>query len=228
MRTGTVTLAALAAISLGGCAIRDARIAMPSELAASAERLELRGMGGGTGGDFELAGARGRFNRSAERLALLDPLLVRHSGGGSFALAASAGGPELAGRCRYQERQVNAGPVAVTPGRFAYVCGFARGGVPIDAELVIEDPQSAFGTLHGRAERRGTLFFEGRRLAVRSIHRDAGGGLPAPTPLGYLFEADGEAVGAVDVNGTGKTLFAPREGPLREAVLAGGLALAIL
>jgi hypothetical protein len=222
------TLAALAAagLSLAGC-VREARIAMPAELAASTERLELRGLGGGTSGAFDLAGARGRFTRGAERLAILDPALVRHRGGSSFELAASPKAGALGGLCSYREGRVTIGPVSVTPRRLAYACDFARDGRPLAAGLVIEDPAGAFGTLHGRSERIGTLWFEGREIGVRSIHRDAGGGLPVPHALGYMFEAEGREIGAVDLNGTNKTIFAPRSGPDREAVIAGAVALSI-
>ena len=219
-------LAAAAGLSLGAC-VREAEIAVPSDFAATTERLELRGMGGGTRGGFRLAGTPGTFTRSAERLGLFDPLLVRRSGGGAFSLAASELGPELSGRCRYREREVNAGPVSVTPGRLVYACRFSRGGEPLAAELVLEDPASAFGTLHGRAERVGRLHLDGREIGIRSLHRDRGGGLPAPTALGYMFDEDGRDVGAIDVNGGNKTLFLPRDPALREAVLAASLALAV-
>ncbi len=55
----------------------------------------------------------------------------------------------------------------------------------------------------------------------------AGDRVPAGTPLGYAFHLDGRQIGAVDLNGTDKTIYAPRAGPEREAVLAAGLALSI-
>ena len=47
-------------------------------------------------------------------------------------------------------------------------------------------------------------------------------------PLGYAFEANGRQVGAVDLNGTKKTIYAPPSGPERELVIAASLALSIL
>jgi hypothetical protein len=38
----------------------------------------------------------------------------------------------------------------------------------------------------------------------------------------------GREIGALDLNGLNKTIFAPRLGPEREAVLAASLALSIL
>lgn len=229
MRSPSIILAlAATATVLAACSIREGRIAVPSQLAEEAERLELRGMGGGRSGGFDLAGNRGLFTRRADRLGIFDPLFVGHRGGGSFTIAGPATGRALAGRCAYREAKVDVGPFSLTPQRLAYRCEFARDGRPIEAELVIEDPQSAFGTLHGRSERRGMLWFEGQRITVRSIHRDQGGGLPVPHPLGYMFEADGGEIGAVDLNGANKTLYVPRSEPQREAVIAAALALAIL
>lgn len=223
---GNVLALALAGATLGAC-VREAHIAMPSELAAQTERLELRGMGGGTRGDFELAGARGHFTRSAERLGVLGDVLTKNRGGGSFRIEPSQLTGDLSGRCDYREREVNVGPIALTPGRLVYVCEFARDGRPLRADLLIRDPKGALGTLHGRAERIGSMMFEGREIAIRSIHRDQGGGLPAPNALGYMFELDGREIGAVDLNGLNKTIYAPRSGPDREAVLAASLALSI-
>jgi hypothetical protein len=222
-----ILLAASACLTLSACSIREGRIAMPAEFAAPTAQLELRGMGGGRSGDFRLAGVPGSFTRSAERQGILDPLLVNHRGGGSFTLTGSPLAPQLSGRCSYREREVNVGPISVTPNRLTYHCMFHRHGRPMAAELVLEDPKPALGTLHGRAERIGHLYIEGREIGIRSIHRDERGGLAAPTPLGYMFEAGGREVGAIDVNGLNKTLHVPRDPELREAVIAAGLALSI-
>lgn len=219
--------AAAAAALLTACTIREARIAVPSDLAASSERLELRGMGGGRRGSFDLAGARGTFSRSADRLGILDPLIVRHSGGGSFEIEGASSVPPLGGRCGYREGRIDLGPISVTPRRLAFHCAFGRAGEPIAASLILEDPDAPLGSPDGRARRTGTLYFEGRRIEIRSIHRDAGGGLPLPTPLGYAFSAGGRQIGAVDLNGANKTILAPLSGPERDAVLAAAVALSI-
>lgn len=215
----------LLSVALSGCVVREARIRTSPDLAVSAERIELTGMGAGERGDFRLGGATGTFTRSAERLGIFDPLLVRHSGGGAFRLVTSQGAPELAGRCSYREGVVNAGPISVTPGKLVFQCDFARNRRPLDATFIIVDPKPALGTAHGRDERRGMLTYEGREIAVRSIHRNAAGGLPTPTALGYSFSTDGREIGAVDLNGLNKTLFVPRNGPEREAVILASIAL---
>jgi hypothetical protein len=215
------------AVALSACSVREASIAMPSSLASASERLELTGMGGGRSGSFEVAGTRGTFRRNADRVGVLDPLLVGHGGSGEFEIEAAAGQPRLSGRCAYREGQVNVGPFSVTPRRLSFQCDFSRAGRPINARLHLEDPAGFFGSVDGRSARRGQLEYDGLRVEVRSIHRDQQGGLPTPTPLGYMFSIDGQEIGAVDVNGPNKTIYAPRVGPLREAVLASSLALAV-
>lgn len=215
----------IAAVVLAGCSISAATIAVTPELAASAERIELTGMGAGRSGDFHLGQATGTFTRSADRLGIFDPLLVKHRGGGSFRLREFPGGSELAGRCSWRENVVNAGPVSVTAGRLVFQCDFARDGRPIDASLVMVDPRPAHGTLHGRDERTGTLLYQGQEIALRSIHRNASGGLPSSAALGYIFSVGGREIGAIDLNGLNKSLLVPRSGAEREAVILGSVAL---
>jgi hypothetical protein len=205
MRTLGLAAALCVAAILSGC--REARIAMPSELAKATETLEIGGMGYGRRGDFTLAGSEGRFTRGADRLELFSAALVRNSGAGSFSYA------RLQGACRYREGEVNVGIISATTRPFAYHCQFERNGVPA-GELVIGEQTGTTGALLGKRGREGYLAFDG--------------GLAAATPLGYRFDAGGRAVGAVDLNGGNKTLFAPRTGSAREAVFAGGLALSIL
>ncbi len=211
---------AAAAMMLSGC-IRESRIALPSDFDAGSETLELTGMGLGRRGDFVLAGTGGRFTRGADQLSLHNAFLVRNSGAGSFSYAG------LEGACRYRETAINVGPVAVDARPFAYHCFFGRDGAQV-GELVIEEETGSVGSMLSKRGRRGFLLFDGVRYEVTSIHRDQGGGFAAATPLGYRFDAEGRTVGAVDLNGTNKTLFAPNGGRAREAVFAGGLALSVL
>jgi hypothetical protein len=226
MRKLSILAAGLAAASLAGCSVQEARIAVPAHLAADLEMIEVTGMGGGTSGRFQVAGVPGRFSRGAERLGVMDPLLVRHRGGGTFQLPQSHLGPPMSGRCSYGEQQVNAGPIKVTPYRLVYWCDLSSDGRP-DGRLVLHDRNAPLGSLSGRSEREGLFEHRGRQLVVRSIHRSQGRSLQLQTPLGYMFIADGREVGAVDLNGPDKTIMAPRTGEHREAVIAAGLALSI-
>lgn len=219
--------AGLLGATVSACSISEARIAVPSELSVGVERLEVSGMGGGRKGDFRFAGAPGTFSRSADRLGVMDDHFVQYRGGGSFDLAASQEAPPMSARCGYGESRVQAGPISVTSRGFTYVCELSSGGAP-SGRLIIHDANGPLGSANGRSEREGTFDYKGQRLAVRSIHRLEGSPLPVQAPLGYLFLADGRAIGAVDLNGTGKTILAPRSPEFREAVIAAGIALSIL
>ncbi|GAA4013888.1 hypothetical protein GCM10022280_10310 [Sphingomonas swuensis] len=220
-----LTAAMVMVLGLAGCSA--ARIAVPSSLATEAERIAVSGMGGGGGGSFRLADVPGHFTRGAERLGSPATLVSRFSGGGSFELPDSRFGPAMAARCRYGEVQPTVGAISVAPERLRYSCELQSGG-RLAGALRLEAAAGPLGSPSGRAERRGTFDYLGQRLEVRSIHRMEGGGLPTPTPLGYMFLVDGREVGAVDLNGTGKTILAPRSGEQRSAVIAAGLALSIL
>lgn len=213
---------ALAGTALSGC-VKEARIAMPSDVAPRTDRVELRGMGAGTRGDFDLGGAPGRFVRGAGRASGFG--LVHKGGGGRFSVAGPAG--ELSGGCDFREDKVELSTsVQVTARPFAYRCDFERDGRPIDALLTLDEARG--GAAAFRYARTGTLSFEGQRIGIKSIHHFEGGKLPTLTPLGYAFEVGGGQIGAIDLNGGDKILFVPRDPRQREAVLAASLALAIL
>jgi hypothetical protein len=220
MKQMLAVVAVFAAVVTSGC-VRGAQIRVPEELAAQSDTLELKGMGGGRHGTFRLGPDTGEFIRGADRLGILDPLLIRNSGGGSFRILLA--GQPLEGACSYRAEQLTVGVISAPTRPFSYQCRFSRGGRPLDAQLFVRAVPNAIG----KDERRGFLEFEGRRFTLQSVHRDIAGGLPTRAPLGYVFEVEGRPVAAIDLNGPNKTLHITR-GPERDAVIAGSLALAIL
>ena len=215
------------ALALAGGGIREAQIAIPPELAGETEILLVRGLGGDSSGTFTLGSSKGRFTRSAERLGLPDPLVVRNRGRSSFRLSGPEVPGELSGRCAFGETQASLGHFAATPRRLVYSCRFSRDGQPIAAELVLRETDESLGSLFSKRERRGSLYYEGVRIEFRSLHRDRRGGLPMATPLGYAFYSDGRQIAAVDLNGSRTRIHAPRTGQQREAVIAASLALSV-
>ena len=222
-----LALALGAASGLAGC-VEEARIAMPSGLAASSERVELTGMGGGERGRFRLGSSEGRFTRSSISAGYDGGPVVRNLGGGSFELAGPDVAGVLEGECRFDEAEIQAGSVSFPAERFAYRCRFRRDGRPIDAGLILEEVPARPGKLLSGRTRAGEVHMGGRVAEIRPIHDMAGGRLPTAMPLGYSLELDGRPLGAVDLNGPDKTIFAPRSGPERELVLAASLALSVL
>ena len=66
-------------------------------------------------------------------------------------------------------------------------------------------------------------------LELRSVHRVQGSPLPLEAPIGYVFLADGRAVGAVELNGLSPRVWRPAVGlPLRDGVTHAALTLALL
>jgi len=216
------------ALSLGGC-IHEARIAMPSELAAASERIELTGMGGGEHGRMRLGASEGRFVRRAMQ-GSTDPLGIgRHNyGGGSFDLTGPEVGGTLSSDCRYHEGELSLGVVTLPRGRFAYRCRFMHNGEPLEAGLILEEIPTRPGSFFSGRTRGGEIHIGDEVVTMRAIHDMEGGRIPTGTPLGYMFDIDGRRIGAIDLNGTDKTIFAPRSGSERQAVLAASLALSIL
>lgn len=212
---------AIALTGLAGCGgIREAHMAVPSELAA-AERVTLDGMGGWHRGDFELAGAKGRFTRASEATGYHDGEWITRRGGGSFLYG------ELSGRCRFAEAELDFGLFQPKPRQLDYVCDFARGGEPIEARLTLRENNVALGGMTPQERREGIFEFEGRRIGLRSVHHSAESRIPTASPIGYLFEAGGRPVGGIDLNGGDHSLFLPRDPALREAAIAASLAVSV-
>jgi hypothetical protein len=228
MKQAWVTVTSLLAIGAAGCSIREARIALSPAIQATTEPLMVTGLGVGRGGTFVLQGVEGSFSRGADRLGVLDPLLVSRTGGGRFSHPGSPTLPNLSGRCQYSQGDLTVGPISVRHRRMVYRCDISGAAGTSPGVLELRDPGSAFGTLHGREERLGFITLDGVRIELESLHHDAGGGLPSPLPLGYRMTSEGREVGVISFGGTGRTIYAPRSGRERTAVIAAGLALAVL
>jgi hypothetical protein len=224
MRIRFTSTALLACAALSGCA--PARIALPSDVTANMEKLELTGMGGWQDGHFRLGASEGRFSRRATTTAILNTF-VRNAGSGSFEISGPELGGSAGGRCGFEEHEIDAGVAVLPNGRLTYRCAFYRDGRPIPGGMFLTEVPHGSGLLAG-ITRAGDVQVGGVKLDIRPIHRLAGTSVPAGTPLGYSFDVAGRQVGAVDLNGLNKTIYAPRQpGPERDAVLMAALALSV-
>ena len=215
--------------ALVGCT--EARIAVPAQLAASAEPVQLTGMGFGQRGKFVLGASSGTFTRHSLSARAPQPFMAEDFtsffGDGSFSVA----GADFAGRveadCRFLESEADTGPATVTTIPFRYKCTFSRDGKPMDAGLILHAAPRRVGPLLAET-RIGRLVLEGRTVGIEPIHHSPQLGIPTSEPLGYRFVRDGRDIGAIDLNGERKTIYAPRNGADREVVLMAGLALSVL
>lgn len=214
----------LACAALAGCS--EARIAVPSDVTGSTQQLQITGMGGWQDGRFRLGASEGRFSRRASRTEIFKTF-ARNSGRGSFDVAGPELGGSANGHCAFDEREVNLGVAVVPNGRLTYRCQFQRDGRQVDGGLFLAEVPNGSGLLAGRS-RAGEVRLGAMVVGIRAIHHAEGGGLPAGTPLGYAFDLNGRQIGAIDLNGGTKTIYAPtRPGPERDAVLMASLALSV-
>jgi hypothetical protein len=211
---------------LAGCtAIRPAQMALPPALETGTERVTITGLGGAPRGEFRVAGERGSFTRSASRLSLFDALYEGESAMAGFALGPNG---EVTGRCSMLRRTASIGVLTYEFKPMVYSCSFAGAGG--QAQLTLAEVRSTSRLEPMKRERAGEMTFGGVRLVLRSSHELAGSPMRTTAPIGYVFEQDGRAVAAVEVNGTAPAIIlrAGSDGAERQALTLASLALALL
>lgn len=222
-------LVALPAALLAACAaIQPARMAQPVPL-AEAPALPFEGMGFGQRGRFSAGPYAASFTRSDTRLALIDALIERRSGKTSFALEGPGIDGAIAAECEVGERTINVSVISFTLKPMAYLCRFSHQGRALAARFELQEERRGLAGMLMRQGRRGELAFDHVILEIASVHRLQGSGNETGTPIGYLFESEGEAVGSVELNGTPAVRFAPGiDGATRRAVMLAATALGVL
>lgn len=212
-----VALALSVTLALAGCAsLPAARMALPSELAAI-EPVSVRGLGAGREGEWRVGEARGRFERSADRISWFD-LAQTDRVGASFTVPGPAGAPASV-RCRGRQATLTWRIVDAPVQPYGVSCRWDGG-----AELSL-----AAATHPTRDERVGRYRDGAVTLELRSVHRVQGSSLPLEAPIGYLMLEGGRPVAAVELNGTTPRLWRPAAtSPLHRPATEAALALALL
>lgn len=204
----TTLLLGAAAMALAACAsIPPARMALPPALTTGVETFSVVGIGGGRSGAFQAGAYSGTFTRSASRLAFFDPLYERRDGRTNFTLR----GPQIDGAldvsCRMRQRSVTIRIVSFDPHPMAYACDVSQNGRALPARFEIQAQRRGLGGAMLREERRGEIMFGQGSFSIRSVHDLEGSPMQMATPIGYVVERDGIAIGAVEINGAPQILM---------------------
>lgn len=217
------SLLLLSTLALAGCA--SAQMRLPETL-ATASRVEFEGIGGWRSGSYTAGDYAGRYERSADRLSYFGTVNEAR-GHSAFTLAGADLAEPIEGRCRMRESSLDLGLVEVTTRPMAYRCEFRADGQPIAAWLELQE-ENGRGTPINRYVRYGRVELDGETVDIRSAHHLAGTSLPTSTPIGYLFEQRGRAVGAVELNGRPMLVVEPGASPaLRRTLTLAALALGV-
>lgn len=221
---GTVALAASPLL-----AQQTARMELPRDLSARVERLSADGFGGRNKGDYTLGDLAGAFTRIESRWAVADPVYAQNRGRSSFTLSGPGFDSPVAAACEMRRTAMTIGVIAFDPDKMTYHCELEGGGDPL---LVLGEPkpENLRARVLARAERRGEAKLGGVTLAIRSVHRYEGSRLQTPTPVGYLFEIDGRAIGAVELTDVDPAVYLPTadSAEVRNTAIVTALALAVL
>lgn len=215
----------LTLFSLSACTAAQMRL--PAPLADVAVRTPVKGIGGGDRGAFRVAGYQGRFTRSEQHMALFDTL-IRNSGRSEFRIS----GPEIStgieADCRMDERIIDLGVAEFRPGKMSYRCDFTADGRAIPARFELQEQADGVGSLLSKRARRGEIALGGEMVQFRSVHKIEGTPVEMATPIGYIFEQRGQAIGAIELNGTPVLILSPRleRGAARTVTIAA-IALAL-
>jgi hypothetical protein len=109
---------------------------------------------------------------------------------------------------------------------FAYECEFD--GVT-NAILSLQEIKQRSDWIAARSRRVGEFRIADRTLELRSVHELVGSALTVDAPIGYVFERNGVAVGAIELNGLSPRLWLPvQDAALRRQALLAAVALAVL
>lgn len=212
---------------LAACGVvQPARMALPAPLAAVAP-LQVEGMGAGQRGEFRVGDYRGQYARSATRLEIFEDFAVFDRGRASYTVH-GLGAQPLSARCTVRQTTMTIGIIGFEPKKLAYECDFDAAGQGAGVRFTLQEARDPGMPKTMQAERRGRIDWRGTALTLRSVHALEGSPIPLGTPIGYVFERDGHAVGAVELNGLTPRLWLPAaDDDVRRAAVAAALALAI-
>ncbi|MBT8079997.1 MAG: hypothetical protein KJO31_15570 [Gammaproteobacteria bacterium] len=232
--TGVLVLSM--ALGLNAAALATARMVLPAEFTGQSARIELAGFGGHNKGSYSLtlpAGTHygGEFRRSESRLGIMDPLLVRNKGRGSFSFGEPGSESHIEAKCEFAKFSINVDVVTFDPKKVAYGCEFRSASELLAARLHIGQPkrQGVKQKFLARDLRAGEAVLFDQYLTFESVHDYQGTKLASQQPVGYVIRSGDRVAAAVELTdwNPGLYLAADLSADLQRAVLVTALAIAV-
>jgi hypothetical protein len=227
-----ITATAGLAVATLATAFEIARMRLPPELAADAERVEASGYGGANRGRYALGDLRGDFLRIESRFSVFDPLYTANRGKSSFTLERQGNGKSVAADCSFRERVVTVGVLTFDAEKLAYVCEISDDTGAALGNLTLGEPKpDGFKErVLARAVRRGLAEIGGVRIDIASVHHYEGSRISSQTPVGYVLVHDTHTVGALELTDSDPTFIFHRGASpeVRRATLIAALGLSVL
>lgn len=217
-------LALASAALLSACATPD--MALPPSLAAAdGERITFEHMSGWNNGRFVAGEYSGEYRRTLDRAHL--GIVKLTEGTGDFVVSGPGISSTIEGMCDVREGALDFDYLEIKPDKMAYRCDLSAEGRPIPARFELRESRRGLAENLNRYARVGEIGLAGEVIRFRSVHHFSTASLPTAAPLGYVFEQDGEPVGALQLNGKPiLTLPAGTDIDRRRAIVVASVALA--
>lgn len=177
-----------------------AQMRLPGNIAPDAERQPFAEMTGWRNGSFAVGDYRGTYRRQLDRLSVLG-LFKSTRGIADFTIEGPGIASAIEAECDVRERALTVDEVEFKPERMALYCDFHDDDGRIPARFELQESRRFGADILTRNARRGEIGLAGEIVQFRSVHEIEGGALPVEDPIGYLFEQDGRAIGALELNG---------------------------
>jgi len=199
---------------------------VPASLtAAQGERISFEHMSGWNKGRFLAGDYAGDYFRTLDRGSL--GIVSLTEGRGRFTIAGPGISDTIEGDCSVREAALAFDNVEFKPDKMAYRCDLTTAGRAIPARFEVQESRATLEDNLNRNARVGEIALAGQIISFRSVHRFEVPTLPTRDPLGYVFEQDGEAIGALELNGKPVlTLPAGTGIDRRRAMMVAAVALA--
>lgn len=225
MRTSLIFAVSLLASACSS--LPPAQMRLPPALAQQSAPIPVEGIGGHTNGRFYAGAWQGTYQRSEERLAFFDTF-VTNRGHSQFIVEGPGISWTIEARCRMREKVLDFEFAEFTPKPMSYRCDFTAAGETIPARFELQEVRSGLGGALSRRERKGEIALGGETVQIHSVHKLDGTPIEMATPIGYVFEQNGQPVGAVEINGTPRLFIADRtDESLSRTIAIGAIALAV-